>query len=159
MWHYFALLTLLLYWQQQNMCLYWFHVLLTRFGSSLYCIDFEAVIFVFYNQENLIQCTEPDSVQVSTKDMDSTLSKASRAIKKTSKKVKADRSICVFSKPAALEGASATMSRRMMGDRILAFYFVFSEANLTEVSLNVIFYCQQWVNRAAECSILIRTQR
>uniref|UniRef100_A0A674N3V1 Epithelial cell transforming 2 n=1 Tax=Takifugu rubripes TaxID=31033 RepID=A0A674N3V1_TAKRU len=37
--------------------------------------------------ENLIQCTEPDSVQVSTKDMDSTLSKASRAIKKTSKKV------------------------------------------------------------------------
>lgn len=43
---------------------------------------------MFYNQENLIQCTEPDSVQVSTKDMDSTLSKASRAIKKTSKKVK-----------------------------------------------------------------------
>lgn len=38
-------------------------------------------------QENLIQCTDPDSLQVSTKDMDSTLSKASRAIKKTSKKV------------------------------------------------------------------------
>uniref|UniRef100_A0A3Q3WC29 Uncharacterized protein n=1 Tax=Mola mola TaxID=94237 RepID=A0A3Q3WC29_MOLML len=37
--------------------------------------------------ENLIQCTDPDSLQVSTKDMDSTLSKASRAIKKTSKKV------------------------------------------------------------------------
>ncbi|XP_068175497.1 protein ECT2 isoform X2 [Antennarius striatus] len=37
--------------------------------------------------EDLIQCTEPDSLQVSTKDMDSTLSKASRAIKKTSKKV------------------------------------------------------------------------
>ncbi|XP_046893098.1 protein ECT2 isoform X2 [Hypomesus transpacificus] len=37
--------------------------------------------------EDLIQNTEPDSVQVSTKDMDSTLSKASRAIKKTSKKV------------------------------------------------------------------------
>lgn len=37
--------------------------------------------------EDLIQDTEPDSVQVSTKDMDSTLSKASRAIKKTSKKV------------------------------------------------------------------------
>uniref|UniRef100_A0A4W5Q6I9 Epithelial cell transforming 2 n=1 Tax=Hucho hucho TaxID=62062 RepID=A0A4W5Q6I9_9TELE len=36
---------------------------------------------------DLIQCTEPDSVQVSTKDMDSTLSKASRVIKKTSKKV------------------------------------------------------------------------
>ncbi|XP_031430901.1 protein ECT2 isoform X1 [Clupea harengus] len=37
--------------------------------------------------EDLIQCTDPDSVQVSTKDMDSTLSRASRAIKKTSKKV------------------------------------------------------------------------
>uniref|UniRef100_A0A669D4D0 Epithelial cell transforming 2 n=1 Tax=Oreochromis niloticus TaxID=8128 RepID=A0A669D4D0_ORENI len=40
--------------------------------------------------EDLIQCTDPDSLQVSTKDMDSTLSKASRAIKKTSKKVKAE---------------------------------------------------------------------
>ncbi|XP_065097640.1 protein ECT2 isoform X3 [Paramisgurnus dabryanus] len=37
--------------------------------------------------EDLIQYTEPESVQVSTKDMDSTLSRASRAIKKTSKKV------------------------------------------------------------------------
>uniref|UniRef100_A0A8C9TWU8 Epithelial cell transforming 2 n=1 Tax=Scleropages formosus TaxID=113540 RepID=A0A8C9TWU8_SCLFO len=37
--------------------------------------------------EDLIQCTDPDSVQVNTKDMDSTLSRASRAIKKTSKKV------------------------------------------------------------------------
>ncbi|XP_041861527.1 protein ECT2 isoform X2 [Melanotaenia boesemani] len=37
--------------------------------------------------EDLIQSTDPDSLQVSTKDMDSTLSKASRAIKKTSKKV------------------------------------------------------------------------
>ncbi|XP_034036252.1 protein ECT2 [Thalassophryne amazonica] len=37
--------------------------------------------------EDLIQCTDPDSLQVTTKDMDSTLSKASRAIKKTSKKV------------------------------------------------------------------------
>ncbi|XP_061593324.1 protein ECT2 isoform X2 [Cololabis saira] len=39
------------------------------------------------DSEDLIQCTDPDSLQVSTKDMDSTLSKASRAIKKTSKKV------------------------------------------------------------------------
>ncbi|XP_043985755.1 protein ECT2 isoform X2 [Gambusia affinis] len=39
------------------------------------------------DSEDLIQCTEPDSLQVTTKDMDSTLSKASRAIKKTSKKV------------------------------------------------------------------------
>ncbi|XP_067288153.1 protein ECT2 isoform X2 [Pseudorasbora parva] len=37
--------------------------------------------------EDLIQSTDADSVQVSTKDMDSTLSRASRAIKKTSKKV------------------------------------------------------------------------
>ncbi|XP_036378147.1 protein ECT2 isoform X2 [Megalops cyprinoides] len=37
--------------------------------------------------EDLIQCTDPDSVQVNTKDMDSTLSRASRVIKKTSKKV------------------------------------------------------------------------
>lgn len=43
--------------------------------------------FLSCNQEDLIQCTEPDSLQVTTKDMDSTLSKASRAIKKTSKKV------------------------------------------------------------------------
>uniref|UniRef100_UPI0037E9834E protein ECT2 isoform X3 n=1 Tax=Semicossyphus pulcher TaxID=241346 RepID=UPI0037E9834E len=39
------------------------------------------------DSEDMIQCTDPDSLQVSTKDMDSTLSKASRAIKKTSKKV------------------------------------------------------------------------
>ncbi|XP_054646552.1 protein ECT2 isoform X2 [Dunckerocampus dactyliophorus] len=36
---------------------------------------------------DLIHSTDPDSLQVNTKDMDSTLSKASRAIKKTSKKV------------------------------------------------------------------------
>lgn len=43
--------------------------------------------FACLKQEDLIQSTDPDSVQVSTKDMDSTLSRASRAIKKTSKKV------------------------------------------------------------------------
>ncbi|NXH40177.1 ECT2 protein, partial [Dicaeum eximium] len=37
--------------------------------------------------ENLIYLADPDSVEVNTKDMDSTLSRASRAIKKTSKKV------------------------------------------------------------------------
>ncbi|KAJ8418844.1 hypothetical protein AAFF_G00003430 [Aldrovandia affinis] len=37
--------------------------------------------------EDLIQCTDPETVQVNTKDMDSTLSRASRVIKKTSKKV------------------------------------------------------------------------
>ncbi|XP_070609748.1 protein ECT2 isoform X3 [Erythrolamprus reginae] len=37
--------------------------------------------------ENLIYSTDPDSIEVNTKDVDSTLSRASRAIKKTSKKV------------------------------------------------------------------------
>ncbi|KAK1806114.1 hypothetical protein P4O66_012819 [Electrophorus voltai] len=44
--------------------------------------------------EDLIQRTDPDSLQVSTKDMDSTLSRASRAIKKTSKKV-VEMELCV----------------------------------------------------------------
>ncbi|XP_056591573.1 protein ECT2 isoform X1 [Triplophysa dalaica] len=39
------------------------------------------------DMEDLIQSADPESVQVNTKDMDSTLSRASRAIKKTSKKV------------------------------------------------------------------------
>ncbi|KAM6122313.1 LOW QUALITY PROTEIN: protein ECT2 [Pterocles gutturalis] len=38
--------------------------------------------------ENLIYTADPDSVEVNTKDMDSTLSRASRAIKKTSKRFK-----------------------------------------------------------------------
>ncbi|XP_074860057.1 protein ECT2 isoform X4 [Carettochelys insculpta] len=37
--------------------------------------------------ENLIYSTDPDSIDINTKDMDSTLSRASRAIKKTSKRV------------------------------------------------------------------------
>ncbi|XP_063772341.1 protein ECT2 isoform X2 [Pseudophryne corroboree] len=37
--------------------------------------------------ENLIYTTDPDSLEINTKDVDSTLSRASRAIKKTSKKV------------------------------------------------------------------------
>ncbi|KAM7388774.1 hypothetical protein PAMP_024924 [Pampus punctatissimus] len=49
----------------------------------------QVTLFLFNDclEEDLIHCTDPDSLQVSTKDMDSTLSKASRAIKKTSKKV------------------------------------------------------------------------
>lgn len=57
----------------------------TEFGSF-----FLYFVVLSCKQEDLIQCTDPDSLQVSTKDMDSTLSKASRAIKKTSKKVKAE---------------------------------------------------------------------
>ncbi|CAG01150.1 unnamed protein product [Tetraodon nigroviridis] len=55
--------------------------------------------------ENLIQCTEPDSVQVSTKDMDSTLSKASRAIKKTSKKMSRSTSTLTLSDSAKSSAA------------------------------------------------------
>ncbi|KAK0141712.1 Protein ECT2 [Merluccius polli] len=39
------------------------------------------------DSDDLVQSTDPEPLQVTTKDMDSTLSKASRAIKKTSKKV------------------------------------------------------------------------
>ncbi|KAJ1087590.1 hypothetical protein NDU88_000757 [Pleurodeles waltl] len=39
------------------------------------------------DSESLIYTTDPDSLEVNTKDMESTLSRASRAIKKTSKKV------------------------------------------------------------------------
>lgn len=43
-------------------------------------------MFIF-QQENLIYTADPETLEVNTKDMDSTLSRASRAIKKTSKKV------------------------------------------------------------------------
>lgn len=43
-------------------------------------------MFIF-QQENLIYAADPESFEVNTKDMDSTFSRASRAIKKTSKKV------------------------------------------------------------------------
>ncbi|KAG7272234.1 hypothetical protein CRUP_009936 [Coryphaenoides rupestris] len=49
--------------------------------------DTEECVNAFALVDDLVQRTDPDTLQVSTKDMDSTLSKASRAIKKTSKKV------------------------------------------------------------------------
>uniref|UniRef100_A0A671MRW7 Epithelial cell transforming 2 n=1 Tax=Sinocyclocheilus anshuiensis TaxID=1608454 RepID=A0A671MRW7_9TELE len=52
----------------------WLKTLCRQVANTIY-----ADVFIFI--------TDPDSVQVSTKDMDSTLSRASRAIKKTSKKV------------------------------------------------------------------------
>ncbi|XP_063057904.1 protein ECT2 isoform X1 [Engraulis encrasicolus] len=75
--------------------------------------------------EDLIQCTDPDSLQVSTKDMDSTLSRASRAIKKTSKKVTRafsltktpkrvfQRALMVGSTPEKSPGAMSTTSEHM----------------------------------------------
>uniref|UniRef100_A0A8C6M5A4 Epithelial cell transforming 2 n=1 Tax=Nothobranchius furzeri TaxID=105023 RepID=A0A8C6M5A4_NOTFU len=59
--------------------------------------------------EDLIQCTDPDSLQVSTKDMDSTLSKASRVIKKTSKK--AHHSPSMVHLPSMFEKKYHTFSR------------------------------------------------
>lgn len=47
----------------------------------------ELKINYFFQQENLMYVADPESFEVNTKDMDSTLSRASRAIKKTSKKV------------------------------------------------------------------------
>lgn len=52
-----------------------------------FCLQNDIIFYSILKQEDLIQCTDPDTLQVSTKDMDSTLSRASRAIKKTSKKV------------------------------------------------------------------------
>ncbi|XP_037262856.1 protein ECT2 isoform X7 [Falco rusticolus] len=59
--------------------------------------------------ENLIYTTDPDSVEVSTKDMDSTLSRASRAIKKTSKKGIPSPSLVNL--PSIFEKRSLTLSR------------------------------------------------
>ncbi|NXP59936.1 ECT2 protein, partial [Chloropsis cyanopogon] len=64
--------------------------------------------------ENLIYVADPDSVEVNTKDMDSTLSRASRAIKKTSKKVTRAFSFSKTPKRAlrrALMSQSATEGR------------------------------------------------
>lgn len=52
------------------------------FGSSCFLN-----LNYFFQQENLMYVADPESFEVNTKDMDSTLSRASRAIKKTSKKV------------------------------------------------------------------------
>lgn len=73
--------------------LFWQQRIMYDFGSCFIVLSLSLCVSLcclFMNQENLIQCTDPDSLQVSTKDMDSTLSKASRAFKKTSKKVNTD---------------------------------------------------------------------
>ncbi|XP_056214690.1 protein ECT2 isoform X2 [Falco biarmicus] len=66
--------------------------------------------------ENLIYTTDPDSVEVSTKDMDSTLSRASRAIKKTSKKRALRRALMSHS---ATEGRSpSSANENYIGSRL-----------------------------------------
>uniref|UniRef100_F7FT66 Protein ECT2 n=1 Tax=Monodelphis domestica TaxID=13616 RepID=F7FT66_MONDO len=59
--------------------------------------------------ENLIYTADPESFEVNTKDMDSTLSRASRAIKKTSKRGIPSPSL--VSLPAFFEKRSHTLSR------------------------------------------------
>eukprot|EP00069_Balaena_mysticetus_P015952 bmy_22606T0 len=59
--------------------------------------------------ENLIYTADPESFEVNTKDMDSTLSRASRAIKKTSKKGIPSPSL--VSLPSFFERRSHTLSR------------------------------------------------
>ncbi|XP_039569449.1 protein ECT2 isoform X3 [Passer montanus] len=77
--------------------------------------------------ENLIYVADPDSVEVNTKDMDSTLSRASRAIKKTSKKVTRAFSFSKTPKRAlrralmsqsATEGRSPSSSESFLGSRL-----------------------------------------
>ncbi|XP_050834045.1 protein ECT2 isoform X5 [Serinus canaria] len=77
--------------------------------------------------ENLIYVADPDSVEVNTKDMDSTLSRASRAIKKTSKKVTRAFSFSKTPKRAlrralmshsATEGRSPSSTESYIGSRL-----------------------------------------
>lgn len=79
-----------LFWQRSIMYLLVLITWIAHFRSWFMIWSLRLYCCLSCNQEDLIQCTDPDSLQVSTKDMDSTLSKASRAIKKTSKKVKAE---------------------------------------------------------------------
>ncbi|NXP72093.1 ECT2 protein, partial [Ramphastos sulfuratus] len=60
--------------------------------------------------ENLIYTADPDSVEVNTKDMDSTLSRAPRAIKKTSQRVRYYRDTFSFSKTPKTALRRALMS-------------------------------------------------
>ncbi|KAK9401313.1 protein ECT2 [Crotalus adamanteus] len=61
--------------------------MLCRHVANTICKADALIVGTFSCQENLIYATDPDSIEVNTKDVDSTLSRASRAIKKTSKKV------------------------------------------------------------------------
>ncbi|XP_032080862.1 protein ECT2 isoform X3 [Thamnophis elegans] len=61
--------------------------MLCRHVANTICKADALIVGAFSCQENLIYATDPDSIEVNTKDVDSTLSRASRAIKKTSKKV------------------------------------------------------------------------
>ncbi|XP_064241331.1 protein ECT2 isoform X6 [Passer domesticus] len=98
--------------------------------------------------ENLIYVADPDSVEVNTKDMDSTLSRASRAIKKTSKKVTRAFSFSKTPKRAlrralmsqsATEGRSPSSSESFLGSRLSSTSSLAAVPSPSLVSLPSIF--------------------
>ncbi|XP_030810337.1 protein ECT2 isoform X3 [Camarhynchus parvulus] len=98
--------------------------------------------------ENLIYVADPDSVEVNTKDMDSTLSRASRAIKKTSKKVTRAFSFSKTPKRAlrralmshsATEGRSPSSSESFIGSRLTSTSSLAGVPSPSLVSLPSIF--------------------
>ncbi|NXL18641.1 ECT2 protein, partial [Setophaga kirtlandii] len=98
--------------------------------------------------ENLIYVADPDSVEVNTKDMDSTLSRASRAIKKTSKKVTRAFSFSKTPKRAlrralmshsTTEGRSPSSSESYIGSRLTSTSSLAGVPSPSLVSLPSIF--------------------
>ncbi|XP_053842610.1 protein ECT2 isoform X3 [Vidua macroura] len=98
--------------------------------------------------ENLIYVADPDSVEVNTKDMDSTLSRASRAIKKTSKKVTRAFSFSKTPKRAlrralmshsATEGRSPSSNESYIGSRLTSSSSLAGVPSPSLVSLPSIF--------------------
>ncbi|XP_041261790.1 protein ECT2 isoform X2 [Onychostruthus taczanowskii] len=98
--------------------------------------------------ENLIYIADPDSVEVNTKDMDSTLSRASRAIKKTSKKVTRAFSFSKTPKRAlrralmshsATEGRSPSSNESFLGSRLSSTSSLAGVPSPSLVSLPSIF--------------------
>ncbi|XP_021403865.1 protein ECT2 isoform X2 [Lonchura striata] len=98
--------------------------------------------------ENLIYIADPDSVEVNTKDMDSTLSRASRAIKKTSKKVTRAFSFSKTPKRAlrralmshsATEGQSPSSNESFIGSRLTSTSSLAGVPSPSLVSLPSIF--------------------
>ncbi|XP_050834044.1 protein ECT2 isoform X4 [Serinus canaria] len=98
--------------------------------------------------ENLIYVADPDSVEVNTKDMDSTLSRASRAIKKTSKKVTRAFSFSKTPKRAlrralmshsATEGRSPSSTESYIGSRLTSTSSLAGVPSPSLVSLPSIF--------------------
>ncbi|NWZ01368.1 ECT2 protein, partial [Loxia curvirostra] len=98
--------------------------------------------------ENLIYVADPDSVEVNTKDMDSTLSRASRAIKKTSKKVTRAFSFSKTPKRAlrralmshsATEGRSPSSTESFIGSRLTSTSSLAGVPSPSLVSLPSIF--------------------